>query len=378
MTPAKDQMALFIVPGENIETPSPLGYWGHKFDFIHEEFLKQNWKTRVVTDVYTRVFRFRSKYALSSASPLFIYFALGILMADLRKVVSSHNPLSYVNQRALENTYRRLLSRDNPTVVLTIGASEALVRVCREAGVECIEIQHGMFSKSDLEMYWPNGVCPDSFITWDKLSGQIAKEHGMYPRVLGHPDESQSGEKTSREKTSGDFVCVSLGYKAIGSEDPWGCFPGSLAKAIDDVLAEGLPILIRIHPNLSARQRKLMALNSWIVKRFGKVRIDNPNQTPLEVSVKDSFCNITVLSATWFDFALAGRPTLMLDADAAQRYALFGDSIEIWRSSPPPVSAGASQIEVIRFIDGARLRYGIPNRLRAQTATEFVSSLISR
>jgi hypothetical protein len=58
---------------------------------------------------------------------------------------------------------------------------------------------------------------------------------------------------------------------------------------------------------------------------------------PLAGSISDSFCNLTVLSATWFEFALAGLRTVMLDARAAELYGKYSQEINIWSSGRSPI-----------------------------------------
>jgi hypothetical protein len=375
MTPSQVRSVLFIIPGENIDTPSPQGNLAHKFDFIYDEFLKNNWKTKVVTDVYTKSLVPNCKYKLTSANLLFICFVFWILLTDGVRLIRAPNPLSYVNQSALHKTYKALVSGNLPRVVLTIGAQEALVKVCGELGIQCIEIQHGMFEESDLEMYWPNRVCPNGFLTWDDYSGRIAQEHGMDSWVLGHPDEILRQKVISTSEKKGKFVCVSLGYNSVNPEDPWGCFPKDLTKVIDDLIEANVPIFIRLHPNISARKVKAQALRLWISKRFGDIRVDSPRDTPLSESVRDSFCNLTVVSATWFEFALAGRPTAVLDKDAALRYQQLGSEIEIWQSGNCPVSHVTSYADFLEFAETAISSLEKPQTLARTTVFEFIQAL---
>jgi hypothetical protein len=224
-------------------------------------------------------------------------------------------------------------------------------------------------------MYWPNRVCPNGFLTWDDYSGRIAQEHGMDSWVLGHPDEILRQKVISTSEKKGKFVCVSLGYNSVNPEDPWGCFPKDLTKVIDDLIEANVPIFIRLHPNISARKVKAQALRLWISKRFGDIRVDSPRDTPLSESVRDSFCNLTVVSATWFEFALAGRPTAVLDKDAALRYQQLGSEIEIWQSGNCPVSHVTSYADFLEFAETAISSLEKPQTLARTTVFEFIQAL---
>lgn len=375
MVNSKPRTALFIVPGESIDTPSPQGLLSHKFDYIYDEFRKSKWQTIVLTDVHTKWNRSRSKYRLRSAWPVYISRALIIAITMPLAILRSRSLLSFLNQSALQRTYKSILSRIQPDVVLTIGASEVLVRACREAGISTVEIQHGMFEKSDLQMYWPGGICPDALLTWDTRSGRIVHEHGIMPWVLGHPDEIlRTWEKTSSKKL-GDFVCVSLGYNSEDSEDPWGCFPRNLTSAMDHLLESNISLLIRIHPVIAALSNRSKQLEKWIGQRFAGVRVDNPIRVPLSSTIGSSFLNLTVLSATWFDFALAGRPSAVIDKAAAYRYQDFSSEIGIWESLNLPVACVNSNDELFAFAESARNTFENPKSLAQDSALNFINAL---
>jgi hypothetical protein len=325
--------AVFVVPGETIDTPGTDGLIAHKFDSIHNELKKNGWDVKVITDVYTKVAPTGSKYSTSSLKPRFLIEVVFALVKNTIEVLRSPNPLRFINQLALRKTYAGMILREKPKIIFSIGASEALVWACRDSKIPCAEIQHGMFERSDLQTYWPGGLYPDFFLTWDLRSGRIAQELGIKSWVLGHPD-CHLGQPTSE---LGKFVCVSLGYNSAGAEDPWGCFPESLCEVVDTLIERGVPILFRLHPLMAAGVGKSKALSLWITKRFGSVRIDIPNRMPLAGSIADSFCNLTLLSATWFEFALAGLRTLMLDARAAELYGKYSQEINIWSSGQSPI-----------------------------------------
>lgn len=375
MVNSKPRTALFVIPGESLDTPSPQGLLSHKFDYIYDEFRKNNWQTIILTDVHTKLNRSRSKYRLSSAWLNFIFNVLLIAITKPLAILRSGDLLSYLNQSALQRTYKSILSRFLPDVVLTIGASEVLVKACREAGISTVEIQHGMFEKSDLEIYWPRGIYPESFLTWDARSGRIALEHGFKPWVLGHPDEFLRTWEKSSSKKLGDFVCVSLGYNSEDSEDPWGCFPRRLTSAMDHLLDSNISLLIRIHPVMAARANRAKQIEKWIGQRFAGVRIDNPTRIPLSSTIGSSFCNLTVLSATWFDFALAGRPSAVMDKAAASRYQTLSSEIEIWESQNFPVAHVNSNDELSVFAESARNTLENPKILARDSAVNFINAL---
>lgn len=375
MLNSKSRTVLFLVPGESIDTPSPQGMLSHKFDYIYDEFRKSNWRTIVVTDVHTKLNTSQSKYKLSSAWPLFMVHLCLIAITKPIAILRSGNLLSFLNQTALQRTYKAMISRIQPNVVLTIGASEVLVVACREAKISTVEIQHGMFEKSDLEMYWPGGICPESFIVWDNRSGRIALENGIKPWVLGHPDEILRTWQNSPSKKLGDFVCVSLGYNSEDSEDAWGCFPRKLTSAMDRLLDSNISLLIRIHPIMAARASRAKQIEDWIGKRFAGVRVDNPILVPLSSTISSSYCNLTVLSATWFEFAIAGRATSVLDEEAAIRYQCLADEIQIWRSSKGPLYSVRSPNQLLDFVQSLKFESKEIFALGLNSADEFIDSL---
>lgn len=375
MGDTKSRTVLFIVPGESIDTPSPQGLLAHKFDYIYDRFRKSNWQTIVLTDVHTKIQRSRSKYRLRSAWSVFFFQVLLVAITKPLAILRSGGLLSYLNQSALQRTYKSILSRFQPDVVLTIGASEVLVKACREAEISTVEIQHGMFEKSDLEIYWPRGICPDSFLTWDARSGRIAHEHGIKPWVLGHPDEILRTWEKSSSKKLGDFVCVSLGHNSEDSEDPWGSFPRQLTSAMDHLLESNISLLIRIHPVMAARLSRAKQIEKWIGQRFAGVRIDNPMRVPLSSTIGSSYLNLTVLSATWFEFAIAGRSTFVLDKRAATRYQLMADELQIWGSSKSPLYSVGSTPQLLDLVQNFKFESREVSTLCLDSADDFIESL---
>ena len=367
--------ALFVVPGENIETPSPEGILGHKFDYLYEEFHKRGWRLVIVTDVYTKLAKSGTKYKVSSLKVMFLFFVFAVILRFPVKTLLSKRPLSFINQTALRKTYQTTIRRVSPNVVLAIGAAETLVQQTREYGIDCIEIQHGMFAKADLEMYWPQAQYPDSFITWDHKSGQIAESVGIKPWILGHPDSLRAPLDNDSER-AGQFVCVSLDHNHLDAEDPWGCIPRKLAAVIDLLVQASVPVLIRIHPNISAKSLKSKSLTKWILRRFGNVRIDNPRQVSLRESIMESVCNVTVASATWFEFGIAGKPTLMLSEGSAARYKLHSGEIGVWASGESPIVFAESETQILNYIHRARAQKEKVGKLALQNVEDFFAELV--
>jgi hypothetical protein len=362
--------ALFIVPGENIDTPGPNGYIGHKFHYIYEAFVNRNWQVSVAIDVYSRDPSGKTPYEHSSLKILFAWKALAALFRFRWRGFRLSSLMSFVNQSALYETYKFAVLRATPKVVLAIGASEILTRVCKELGIPMVEIQHGMFTRLDLETYWPHGNYPDLIITWDKYSASIAQSLGVDSVVLGHPESN-----SIMNEELGSFVCVTLGYKADDSEDPWGCLPKTLSQQIDFLIESDVPILIRIHPMISASWTKSRAIEKWIRKRFGIVRVDNPRFVSLRDSIQDSFLNLTVLSATWFDFALTGISTAMLNKEAASKYREYADAIDIWSSGNSPIFFPPSENALLKDLAYFQKKREGTKSLELQGLKEFIDSL---
>lgn len=373
----KNWRAVFIIPGNSLDTPSREGYFGQKFDFIYEGFLKSGWEVRVFTDLYTKEATFRTKYKIEPLTPLFVLNIVRVLLMNPLRLFRAKRKLSFINQSALGATYKATLVRLAPDVILTIGASESLVLACRESQIPCVEIQHGMFEQTDMSTYWPNGVCPDLFATWDSRSARIAEEAGIKSWVLGYPNLNGNRDQAILSGVPGRQVCVSLGYGAADSEDPWGCFPRSLARAIDSLIEANLPIAIRLHPLQSVRAIKAFLITIWIRLRFKRVKIENPRKIPLKESIENAICNLTFLSASWYDFALAGKATFLLDEAAATRYKGYADELGIWKSRNSPVYFMESQLSLLAFV---RLNHKIEEQLEdfsIQSLSQFIESLKS-
>lgn len=330
----KQNVALFIVPGQSMDTPSASGYFSHKFDFVYEALGRNAWDIRVIVDVYTRKPRRRTKYRLYSLKLSFFVKVLEVALRNPIRLLTGGKRLTFLNRLALEKLYGQVIVKSSASVVLAIGASESLIKACRKQGVRCIEIQHGMLGPGDVKLYWPNGCLPDSFLSWDPYSSQVAEQAGMGAITVGHPD---STAKNPRPWEIGKFVCVSLGLNESKSEDRWGCFPTPLADAIDFLIAAEVPLLIRLHPTIASRSSTAIRLTRWILNRFGEVRVDNPLEVSLAKSIESSFANLTGRSSTWFEFAIAGKPTFVYDSFWAERFCQHASAIKIWGHKKSPI-----------------------------------------
>lgn len=349
------KVALFIVPGSSIDTPSDVGLISHKFDHLYDTFVRAGWDTRIVVDVYTRKPRVKTKYKTSSVKLRFLLWVMLIAIRNPGRLFRSTRPLSFLNQEALEGLYRELIQTSNSHAVLAIGSSEALVRACKSVGIPCVEIQHGILNQEVIQRYWPGGQCPTMLLSWDPHTSQIAEEMGILPWTVGHADANVGPTKAPFQPTLGAFICVSLSHSAQPSEDPWGCFPQGLADSVDLLIERKVPFFIRLHPHWAERAFQAKLLTRWIHRRFGVVRVDNPRQISLRESIADSFLHLTNESAAWFEFALSGRPTVMLNKSMAKEFGVQALKIGIWPSSAPPILGLKSHnwlLEYINSIDG--------------------------
>jgi hypothetical protein len=373
MKARKQNVALFIVPGQIMDTPSASGYYSHKFDFIYAAMARSGWELRVIVDVYTQKPFRRTKYKLYSLKLSFLMKVLEVAVLNPIRILAGGKPLTFLNQLALEKLYGQLISKSAARVVFAIGGSEALVKACRKQGVRSLEVQHGMLGPDDVKLYWPNGIFPDSFLSWDSYSSEVAEQAGMEAITIGHPD-SQNRESTS-EKT-GSHICVSLGKNAEDSEDLWGCFPRRLTEIIDSLIAADVPVLIRLHPTIASQTFTAYRLTRWIFRRFGKVRVDNPLKIPLAQSIGSSFANLTGSSATWFEFALAGKTTFVYDSHWADRFRKHASAIQIWDSKQSPIQLFSADTRIGKaFGFSANLSFFSKN---LTSIDQFVVGLSSR
>jgi hypothetical protein len=176
-------------------------------------------------------------------------------------------------------------------------------------------------------------------------------------------------------ETASPYVCVSSGHHFTRSEDPWGCFSEGLASAIDFLIQHNVPVLVRLHPHIAARTVLARLVTIWIRRRFGAVRIDNPRQVSLKDSIATSFLNLAVHSATWFEFALSGKPTVFLDQTWANHYRLHAESIQIWKSGESPVVPLKSLEEFLEYVKvcgSSKQVLGLQKRKNLEDFIEFL------
>lgn len=331
--------ALFVVSGVDIQTPTEKGFIGDKFDELLKELQALGWVAETVIGVRGRRPLGKSTYRLHFFRQYYI-FALLTCVARLLfdcLPVNVHG-LRQLNFRALRLAHERLLDKFRPSVILGIGLNEFLLEAAKSRSIPTIEIQHGNISAESFYTTKNPTHKPQFFFAWDPASARIARSLGMSPVTVGFPTTLKSSVRMTRDE-SRDW-CVCLSYDVSVSEDKWGLMSKPLWQEVLALHSRGEGIRFRLHPVSLKNPRHVSAFEKWVSDRLPGVKIDNPLETPLSESIERSVGAVTHSSTIWFEFAMAGRPTLVTDLH--WRSVFTQQALElnlVWGNVPPLIAS---------------------------------------
>lgn len=336
---ASPPRALFVVSGVDIQTPTEKGLIGDKFDELLTGLKAMGWFAEIAIGVHGGRPLGKSKYTLIFLRRYYV----SALFRCVAKISLDYLPLNLrglkkLNARALRLAHERLIDEFRPCLILGVGLNEFLLEVAESRGLPTIEIQHGVVSEDSFFSSKNPTHVPKYFFAWDAASARIARSLGMSPVTVGFPTPLRSS--VSEPKDQSKDWCVCLSYDVPASEDQWGLISKPLWREVLALHSRGERIRFRLHPVSLKNSRDIAAFVKWISERLPGVKIDNPLETPMSKSIAGSIGAITHSSAIWFEFALAGRPTLVIDRH--WRSVFTQQALEmnlVWGNVPPLISS---------------------------------------
>lgn len=245
-----------------------------------------------------------------------ISFALKLLRLDwfrsqILKMKSLH----------LRRCWSEVIETTKPDVIIGIGLPQELLDESNIRGIQSIEIQHGIIDASTILRYWPSAK-PTKFLCWDEHTVRLAKEEGLNAVNVGHPISLPDTEEVPPAKTiqgsiSGDheYFCVALSWGLPNSEDPFGTLHPDLVQLVDNLVSLGYVPLFRVHPVIGARPLTSFLLKRWIEARWPKCPFHNPRLWSVRQSASACSFLVSHQSSTAYEFAVLGKPSIILDTD---------------------------------------------------------------
>lgn len=224
--------------------------------------------------------------------------------------------------RALSEGWNSLIQSTNSRAIVGIGIPQELIRLAKLKGLPCIEFQHGLFDRKGVEKYWPE-FTPSHMFCWDEFSAQEIRSFGIEALVVGHPitfcTESLSNIESTKLSIgkSGDLFCIALSYGERDGLGPSKSITDEVIAAINEARGEGFEPIFRLHPVVSRHRFKRLLLQTWLKRNWKEARIDDPLRVSIADSASRSQFLLTSQSSSAFEFALLGKPSVVLDQSRA-------------------------------------------------------------
>ena len=319
----RERVLVVVCSSTSILTPSAEGLISDKLDPYIQEAINQGWVVLVVLRGATEKLQGKSPYRVSKFPGIsFQKLSLGLI----RSVFDSARSMSRLTLETLRLTWREsrgswedVFEKLNPDMVIGTGLYEEIIEACQLRSIKAIEVQHGLFSKSNLDTYWPR-IFPDIFFTWDMLSAEIAHSKGMYAIVTGHPMAEEnwilnrSIELSNKSNQSSvKRLSFALSWGETGAADPFFTMTQDLRLKVDQVVELGFTPVFRIHPAFTDRKLRALLLSIWLKLNWPSSVIEAPRKRGLRETISDCTALISHSSSTTLEFGFAGKKTLVLD-----------------------------------------------------------------
>jgi len=210
------------------------------------------------------------------------------------------------------------ISKIEPQIVISIGATQDLVTVCRVLRIPIAEMMHGVFTSDELPTYWTDNNQaniiknhhPDLFLSWHEKYSELMREFGVTSETVGYPiAEFEAGEKSGTIRPLSFLISLSWGDK--NSVDPCGAMSQNLFRQLNLLVSNEIKFVFRIHPVFSESLLKEWRLKKWLLRNFSGSVIQTPRKNSLSSSLRAHSLHITEESSTFFEAALLSIPTLI-------------------------------------------------------------------
>ncbi|MEO8068075.1 MAG: hypothetical protein ABI599_10325 [Flavobacteriales bacterium] len=222
--------------------------------------------------------------------------------------------------------HRRLLRLSKPKCVFVICwytmENMAIAQACHEAGVRCVEMQHGVQGPAHIAYgNWtaigPEGysLMPHIFWCWDQLSAEHINKwaadtpHRALP--LGHPWQTMSPAPDMPSPWKPD------GRKRIlfTAQPLQELLPNVLLEAIRATINDA-QWMIRVHPNRPEMLPTIIA-DLRTAGLSDAVVIDDPRSSPLTTVLEGCSLHVTSFSSVVIEASAAGVPSTAVHPNAA-------------------------------------------------------------
>ena len=211
----------------------------------------------------------------------------------------------------IDSTWERILVRIQPDLVIGQNLSHSILRACSAMNVITAEIQHGVWSENQLDVFGFDlekvAGAPDYFLTWHPSFERIVNYGRAKALTIGYPSEII--EKTPKDPLSivnkqepPIRILVALSIGVVESTDPFGLIRPSVGRVLKDLAKHPCSIVIRPHPLTASNYFSRIKIYRWLRREYPMAKI----VTSDEQSIADAMVNT--------DVVLTFDGTLVIDA----------------------------------------------------------------
>jgi hypothetical protein len=211
--------------------------------------------------------------------------------------------------KSLEDTLREL----RPTFVVSIGATQEFLSICKSLDIKVIEVMHGVLYREEILKEWGSSIKlkPSLFFTWHDYYTQILLEFGVNAKTLGYPKINLAiPQKKYRSKMR---ILITLGYSHFDFRNPMAVLDEKLFLQLKRLECPETELIFRVHPVVSGDRRLRKRVIHLLNENFENSKI----HLPWEKTLFDSFMavdfHITSNSSSYFEAALFGIPTVFTE-----------------------------------------------------------------
>ena len=229
---------------------------------------------------------------------------------------------TFLNQ-SLEDTLREI----NPLFVLSIGATQDFLTVCKNLEIRVVEVMHGVFFKEEILREWGNStrLKPNLVFTWHDHYTQILRECGVEATTLGYPRTNFGIFK--KKDNSRIRILTTLGYSRSDFQNPRLILDEKLLAQLSHFDCSDAELIFRLHPVVMLNRKLRRSVLRLLNEKFDGLEVHLPWQKSLEESFYDVDFHVTLSSAAYIEAALFGIPTIFIeDINSLQIPAAFLDS----------------------------------------------------
>jgi hypothetical protein len=329
---------LVVCSRADLATPSSFGLISDKLDPYIQHAMDEGWRVKVVFNPGSQNYNGQTPYDIVKYPWIVLRGKFLTMVRFLFRGVIGRESLTL---GALKSNWRQarcdswagVLEKLSPALVIGIGLMGELVEQSRMKGIPTVEVQHGLFQSGDLERYWSRST-PDMFFAWDSFSSEIARTRGMESFVTGHPIAEQFWKSSQQNQSMysatlerQQMICFSLSWEEEGTVDPFFTMKKELVILVDRVIKLGYVPVFRLHPVTSNNRVLTLIMSAWLKRKWPLCVVNVPRNTSLSETVIDCIGMVTFSSSTALEFGVAGKPSLVLDADRRSTYINVFSSI---------------------------------------------------